>query len=469
MRLGRYFAYAVLAGLAVAGSPLLASLDLPVLSVTTYGRRYQVFELFGFCQSVVLIAIGYFEIRRCPVTSFHQACLAVVPILVSFFYLTMIVEYSLKTYDFSAYEGAARSILAGTNPYLQSGSAAEYLYPPLVAQCLAGFYRVWRWGSVSAGMSLDENTLWDLVFYFYQCGQYWMIILAYQLSRRFSTLLGLSRWEALWLVTALFLFNNPLIRTVRHNQVNLYVLNTILVALILLPKHPFVSGLSLSLGGHLKLYPLLLGLPLFLARKWTSVLGLFCGFGFVLLIQTGGHDSGVWNQFLGYLPFVQRPTAFRNNSLHSLAYNLVRFVGLPRATFQYVEIFLSVAIVIWFAIRYLQRENTSRTGNESIPGTFRLWGHLVDFSALMLIISPSVWEHHYVLAMPVAIWAWHCRDTGAGALWLLGGCMFAMFALPTFDVFPLSYHRLLGLVLLLWLTSPRSTSALHHPRSLQHV
>ena len=82
----------------------------------------------------------------------------------------------------------------------------------------------------------------------------------------------------------------------------------------------------------------------------------------------------------------------------------------------------------------------------------------MDAVALTLLISPLVWENHYVLAVPLALWAvatrWRDRP------WQIGIGVFLMFALPTFDVFPLSYHRIVGLLMLLQLTSPK---ALYNP------
>ncbi|NJN79927.1 MAG: hypothetical protein HC797_05325 [Anaerolineales bacterium] len=36
--------------------------------------------------------------------------------------------------------------------------------------------------------------------------------------------------------------------------------------------------------------------------------------------------------------------------------------------------------------------------------SFKITGHLLDFSVISLLIAPSAWEHHYVLVIPLAIW-----------------------------------------------------------------
>jgi hypothetical protein len=52
-----------------------------------------------------------------------------------------------------------------------------------------------------------------------ECAQFFLVLLAYRLAVRFAHLIGLGDNE-LYVVAVLFLVNNPLLRTVRHNQVN---------------------------------------------------------------------------------------------------------------------------------------------------------------------------------------------------------------------------------------------------------
>ena len=65
----------------------------------------------------------------------------------------------------------------------------------------------------------------------------------------------------------------------------------------------------------------------------------------------------------------------------------------------------------------------------------------------MMLLSPVAWEHHYVWALPlvvlVAARRWERHPLTIAAIVVLIG------ALPTFDVYPLSYHRLVGLLWLL--------------------
>jgi hypothetical protein len=83
----------------------------------------------------------------------------------------------------------------------------------------------------------------------------------------------------------------------------------------------------------------------------------------------------------------------------------------------------------------------------------RLIAHGADALAFGLLVSPSAWEHHYVLAMPLVIWTIAMR--GLARPWIVGIGVLRTLVVPTFDAFPLSYHRIVGLLLLLIAASPR--------------
>ena len=76
----------------------------------------------------------------------------------------------------------------------------------------------------------------------------------------------------------------------------------------------------------------------------------------------------------------------------------------------------------------------------------------MDAFAAMLLLAPMVWEHHYVLAIPIVIWA--AATIGTQKPMQLVISAFLMMGIPTFDFFPFSYHRLAGLIWMLALTSP---------------
>jgi hypothetical protein len=76
----------------------------------------------------------------------------------------------------------------------------------------------------------------------------------------------------------------------------------------------------------------------------------------------------------------------------------------------------------------------------------------MDLLGLSLLISPLAWEHHYVMAVPIVVWA--VSFGGQARLIRVGLATILVLCIPTFDVFPLSYHRILGLFLLLQSVQP---------------
>ena len=445
---------------------ILGKLNLSIIS-NTYGKEYEKFELFGFCASIALIVVAYIELKKRSRLSFSKVCPIILPILVSFNFLFLITEYSHKLYDYQCYEVAAKAIINEANPY--SNTEYIYTYPPLPAEILALLYQL-----IESSFSLLHLTstdtheqIWSVVFYFYQCSQLMLIILAYFLCYRFARNTGLKSVPASVIITVLLLLNNPLIRTLKWGQINLWVLNSFLLAVLLLQRYPLLSGLAIALGGHIKLYPLILLLPWGITKQWHAVMASVMSFFSIVLIQTDwGRHWQLWHQFLVFFSSgslnssAYTPDEFRNNSLHSFIYNFFRMTGLPAGFAKVVFVVATFAVAAWFVIRFIKREKVyfafvkpaDLQASSRWKNTFRLYGHSIDALALGLLISPSVWEHHYLLAMPIAIWA--VATQGYDKPWQVGIGTFLMFGLPTFDVFPFSYNRIVGLLLLLYVTSP---------------
>jgi hypothetical protein len=284
--------------------------------------------------------------------------------------------------------------------------------------------------------------------------------LAYQLSSRFAARVGYSGLQNKLIVTGLFLFNFPLVRTLHLNQINLYVLNATLIALLALNKFPFLSGAAVMLGGLIKLYPLSMSVPLLLMKKWKVLLGAFVSGIIIILLQTDfGRDLFLWKEFiLFFLSFPSERESslwIRNTTPLSMAVNLVRLTGLPESIIPPVVITSTLVVMTWIALRFYKREKIFRSLPWGPPAeTYRNFGNLIDFSSLALLVTPSAWDHHFVIALPLAIWAIALR--GEGKLGWLGIAVTSIFVLPPVDIFPFSYLRMFGVVVLLLLTSPNN-------------
>ncbi len=466
----RFILYVSLGFASVLIPIVLWRAKLPNIS-STYGAEYLIFEIFGFCASIALVVFAYLELRKHKGAALERFLPIILLLAVSFFYLIFIAEYSAKSWDYEALEGAAKALIEGENPY-----NGLYLYPPLGVQLFSWAYQFVETVASRIQTNASPAEIWYLVFYLYQCGQFFLIQIAFILCYYFARALRLKIVPASVLVTILLLWNNPLFRTLKFNQVNLYILVLFLTAILLLRRHPVLSGFAAALGGHIKLYPLILIFPWAATRKIAAIIGAVIGFLGILLIQTNvGRNWGLWSQFLAFAssPYEKVQfltiTYFRDNSLHSFIYNIFRTLAYiegsdePRFRLASAIYFMAaLAVIIWFVLRFLSRERAYRVPVEKteqnndglLRDTLRLFGHSMDAMALVLIISPIVWEHQYILAIPLVIWTLSLY--GKGKYWQIGIAAFLMFGLPTFDIFPFSYHRIAGLMMLLHYNKPQS-------------
>lgn len=414
----------------------------------TYGKQQELFELFSLVMVVFLAGWAMWQIRRRPPASTWLPLGLMV--LVGGQYLLLLNEYSHKSWDYLCYENAAQAILENQNPYTDTPERC-YLYPPLLAQTLAV-----AWQGVQPFSFPAPH--WHVVFYLYQCGQFFLILAAFWLCYRLALKIGFWPVPAALLITALFVLNNPLVRTLRHNQLNLWMLGLILAGMLWLPRRPLWAGLAVALAIHLKLFAVVL-LPIWLLKKqWRGLVAAGGGLLLLLLVQTGwGRYWIVWEQFITYYNAqpLNRFIRFRNNSLRSVVFNTLRTMqlGLDRELTQtigtVVVFILTLLVALWLLYRFWQREQGSLTRE------MQMIGHSLDGLAFVLIAAPITWEHHYVLALPLLVWGFAQR--GREAFWWMVAAAFLMVGIPTFDVFPLSFHQLAGLLLWLYLTSPHHT------------
>lgn len=489
----RWLAWTVV-GLAVALVPLVIWQVGGEWVSNTYGKPYEPFELLGFTSSAAVLGGAAWELRRRRGRPWWEWLPVLLLLLVDLCYITLISEHSIKMWDWGCYEGAARALNEGVNPYV--GSC--YYYPPFTAQALAVIYRVLKRACELLGLETSRLFVWNLVFYFYQCGQLLMVHLAFVLCYRWARNLGVGRAASAIAVAVLLVCNNALFRTLWYNQVNLWVLNLVLAAVLWMPRWPMVSGLAVALAGHIKLYPLILLGPWTLMRRakgrwhtWIAVAACLVGAGGIVLMQTKlGRDWLIWQQYLA-APFSDpKIVYFRNNSLYSVIYNILRMAGVDVATSRADDALrwaATLGMFAWFGLRFLERELGKGIGHRvsgivlsSTPPTphpiayplYPLYGHSADALALALLVSPSAWEHHFVFALPLVLWAIAAAlpnplpsipDTLSPIpyprLLPIGLAAALMLATPTFDLFPFSYGRIAGLLLLLAITPPTALPA----------
>ena len=252
------------------------------------------------------------------------------------------------------------------------------------------------------------------------------------------------------------------LRTLSYNQVNFYILFVVLASMLTLGSYPLISGLIISVGGLIKLYPLVFTIPMLVMKKWKTLLGIVMGLIVITALQSNFfQDILLWKQFIQFytsFPMERESSVFRNSSPLSFLRSLLDLTKISIEILLPTFTIVLLIILIWFAIRFVQRERiyakfvNQQNNLFTDADTFRNIGHLVDFSVLSLFMAPSAWEHHYVMAIPLAIWLFAIYKNEVPWLGVLG--MVFIFLLPVFNVFPFSYLRILGVIILLWLTSP---------------
>lgn len=462
IRVARGFAIGAAAAAGVALLVLLPillwKLDLPFAGSTS-GPDLRVFEFFSF---VVTLAVALTAALALPprLASGPSATVPVVLFaLLALFFLSRVVEAPQPSNDWKCYEQAASAVLAGGNPYADG----LYLhYPPLIAVTLAATYDAVGLCTLIAGSQGDLALTWQGVFYLYQCCQYFLVLAALWLCFLLARRLGASSVRASILVAVVFVLNVPLSRTLAFQQVNLWVLDLILVAM--LAPSAVLAGAALALAAHVKLYAALLLVPFAIARRFAVVAwALLVGLGIVALQTKGGADPTLWRDYLASLGRFEPGTMMRDNGLHGIVYNtlslgrrLFGVYGAGSGTLVWgVTAAASLVAVLLIARRLVRRERSYASfgvDDRAWAAGERLQGHLLDVLALSLIVSPIVWEHHYVLAMPLILAA--AIRHGPQRPWAIGIAAAAILVVPVFDVFPFSYTRVAGLLALLAVSPP---------------
>lgn len=421
----------------------------------SYIQKNALFEYFGFSTASVLLFNMIIEIKKRAKSSGDQIIPIVLFGLTGFAFLVWFSEYSLVGNDYSAYQTAAKAFLDGQSIY---GHSPSYIYPPLLAYIIAFLYKTVQWISVNIfSTQMKPKEYYYLVFYLYQVFQYGLILVSYGLVYLFAKSLNHTKYSAALLTTLIFLANLPLFRNFRMNQVNLLVLIGLLLAILLVDRNPILTGAFIAFCVHIKIYPIIVLLPWLISRRWLAV-GSAIISGILMFLAQLFIANGLnnWIDYFAYIINVEKGIALRNNSLHSLAWNLSHLL-FPRSSTPMLVTSTNLLVggftalmIAWIVKRYLQRMKAPALTDQD-----RYLGNFMDTIILMFLISPSAWDHHYVAAIPLAVWA---MTVGMDQLiGLVGLGLVFIFWVPTFDVFFFSYVRLAGIVLLMIALQPTKT------------
>jgi hypothetical protein len=314
-----------------------------------------------------------------------------------------------------------------------------YFYPPLWATLLS-FLATWGENGILLTAWI-ANVLSFLLFYF--------------LLHRTLELYQFKPHAAALVATLFLAVNMPVIRTFMYVQVNFHVMNFILLSILLYRNRPWLSALMLALAVHLKASPTVLVLAFLLEFNWKWLLwfaiSVIAVAGFTIAI----YGTSPYLDFINNFLFINAPHGL---SMHDSSFDSAIGMALSyvRADFAVVRLFVLLAkgitaiVVIFLCVR-------SRGFFSSGEGKRRLFDAILPLFVGMTLLSPLVWEHHALfLTLPFLLLLKKMEFPGEWALY--GAVYFLVFLIPTFDYFPWSYGRLLGILILLgllWRTRDR--------------
>ncbi len=419
----------------------------------TYGWAMMLFELYSFTHVLAFVAMG-FLLRPWFLARRQGLYPLAVFLVIGCFYLTVFEKFGRRSYDYSAWFNGMMSQVNYGDPYAANPQVSPiYWYTPALAQLMAG----WRWvvGRLFPHLRMVEGSVRQttdhLVFYLFQCTQFTLLMGLYWLTYAWGRWLKMDRKGAALAAGFLLVFNTPLFRMLAFHQANLWLVNSILVILLFRDRSPCLAGLAMAVGFHMKLYPAILGLPLLLTWRWKPILWAGVFTLAILAVQCAVSGWDVWLKFLTYMANPPIGSMFRDNSLHGIAKNLLK----PFDAAQYTGVLWAILQAIsvgWIAWRMARRERLVRRLRAE-PGADAAWlnefhfqEQAMDTLVMSFFLSPMVFEHHYVMAISVILWTWVVWGARAPRAVVIGALL--ILAVPVYDVGPLSWNRIAGLLVL---------------------
>jgi hypothetical protein len=335
----------------------------------------------------------------------------------------------------TAYGDVLDYVNAASNLFRGEPLHARYLYPPLWAALLKPL------------VPLGWRAIFEICWLLNALSLFAFFFLLHSALKRY----GFSARLAALVTAAFLLVNVPVIRTLCYVQVNVHVMNLILLALLLYPRSIAFSALAMSLAVHFKASPAVLVLAFLIQKDWRW-LAWFAGFTLgVAALTVAAVGVSPYRDFLTNVSalYGAGDPSFRENSLDSLVRALFASLGAGQEFVQYLAVPLKI-LAAAAALAVVSRNVRLGTFYEGAPENGRALNAVPALLALMMLLSPLIWEHHGVfLALPFLVML--KKLSSAGEWLIFGGAYFLAFLMPTFDFFPWSYGRLLAILAWLWL------------------
>lgn len=308
-----------------------------------------------------------------------------------------------------------------------------YTYTPLLAAML---------GQLKTLSREQVFTLFSFLNYFalLLCGaSLYLVLLRYRFPRIASVLTMLIA----------LLINVPVTRTLLNSQVNLWVLTLILLAVVFYRSIPFLSAFLLALAVNFKVTPILIVGLFILKREWKW-LGVFAFSQLLIVIYTSlTYAFDYWMYFASFAlrsSVIVDPTHMRNGSFDALVAHTLYILDVKLPVLQeWFVVAIKMGFVLWVSklIGDVVRQGTfvARDDEDAL-----LLNGFPLFLVVMVMAPPLVWPHHFVfLLLPILVTLRVAREKRTFELLLL--IYGSLFLVPVFDVYPLSLHRLVSMVL----------------------
>jgi len=305
-----------------------------------------------------------------------------------------------------------------------------YFYPPLWATLLSLLTPLGENGILL--IAWIANVLSLFLFYF--------------LLHRTLELYQFKPNAAALMTTLFILVNMPVIRTFMYMQVNFHVMNFILLSILFYQDRVFLSALMLALAVHFKASPIVLVLAFLLQLDWKWLAWFTVSMILIGAIPFLLYGMEPYFDFINNFLFINAPHAL---SLHDSSFDSA--IGMTLSYFR-----ADVVIVRWLvllakaliALAVIFVSIRSRGFFSDGQNKERLFDPILPLFVGMTLLSPLVWEHHAMfLTLPFLLLL---KKLESPLEWMLYGTVYLLvFLTPTFDYFPWSYGRLIGILILL--------------------
>lgn len=420
--------------LSMAGAIVAVGVTGAFPELLTYGE-HQEQSLWAASVALTLLFLGFRRLARKELGAYQ-----IVTIVAGLVLIGIARQIDAPNWDYESYAAAGRALAEGGDPYAWArGTPApggSYFYSPLLANLLALLARIpdRHLGDAPAYL------VWTAVVYWAACA--FVPLLLRVLHAVYGVPFASAAGTALLLGTV----STPALRTMQYSQPNALIADCLFGWLLLARTREVRGAGLLSLAAVLKTSPVIFFVLPLVERRWRA---LAAGVGWcagIVALSMASIGAGPWIAFLKAAPHIRTAGFHRDNSFSSLLYACGHLLGIESETAVWVGgLVLAIALLLAFARRTKARWPWTARMARPQSATER---HFPFVLIAMCLLSPLLWEHHWVwAALPCALLLIAAIDEGRGWVASVGVCL--IFFVPTFDAFPFSYHRLVGLLLVM--------------------